>query len=50
MSDKVVMLNESSLTNIANAIRTKLSSTDSYRPSDMDEAIMSISNSGGGRV
>ena len=43
-----VLVNDSSLTNIADAIRTKKESTDKYLPSEMADAILSIKSGGGG--
>ena len=43
-----VLVNESSLTGIANAIRGKNGSTDTYKPSEMAAAITAISGGGGG--
>ena len=43
-----VLVNESSLTGIANAIRGKNGSTDTYKPSEMSAAITAISGGGGG--
>ena len=45
-----VLVNESSLTGIANAIRGKNGSTDTYKPSEMAAAITAISGGGGGSV
>ena len=42
-----VLVNENNLTNIANAIRGKNGSTDTYKPSEMAEAITAISGGGG---
>ena len=42
-----VLVNESSLTGIANAIRGKNGSTDTYKPSEMAAAITAISGGGG---
>lgn len=42
-----VLVNENSLTNIANAIRGKNGSTDTYKPSEMAAAITAISGGGG---
>ena len=42
-----VLVNESSLTGIADAIRGKNGSTDTYKPSEMAAAITAISGSGG---
>lgn len=42
-----VTLEESYLTNIANAIRTKTGLTTTYKPFEMPDAILSISGSGG---
>lgn len=41
-----VLVSETSLTNIANSIRTKLGSSDTYRPGDMSSAIDSIPSGG----
>ncbi len=41
-----VLVNEESLTNIANAIREKNSETTTYKPSEMAEAIQNISSGG----
>ena len=43
-----VLVNESNLTNIANAIRGKNGSTDTYKPSEMAAAITAISGGGSG--
>lgn len=43
-----VLVNESSLTGIADAIRGKNGSTDTYKPSEMAAAITAISGGGGG--
>lgn len=43
-----VLVNESSLTGIANAIRSKNGSTTTYKPSEMAEAITAISGGGSG--
>ena len=43
-----VLVNESSLTGIANAIRGKNGSTDTYKPSEMAAAITAISGGGSG--
>lgn len=43
-----VLVNESSLTGIANAIRGKNGSADTYKPSEMAAAITAISGGGGG--
>ena len=43
-----VLVNESSLTSIANAIRGKNGSTDTYKPSEMAAAITAISGGGSG--
>lgn len=45
-----VLVNESSLTGIANAIRGKNGSTDTYKPSEMAAAITAISGGGGSGV
>jgi hypothetical protein len=37
-----VLITESNLTNIANAIRTKTGSTDTYTPAAMPSAILAI--------
>ena len=42
-----VLVNENNLTNIANAIRGKNGSTDTYKPSEMAAAITAISGGGG---
>ena len=42
-----VLVNESSLTGIADAIRSKNGSTDTYKPSEMAAAITAISGGGG---
>lgn len=42
-----VLISESILTAIADAIREKLSTTDTYKPSEMAEAVESISGGGG---
>ena len=42
-----VLVNESSLTGIANAIRSKNGSADTYKPSEMAAAITAISGGGG---
>lgn len=43
-----VLISESILTAIADAIREKLSTTDTYKPSEMADAVESISGGGGG--
>lgn len=43
-----VMITEQYLTDIADAIREKLETQDEYKPSEMAEAILSISGGGGG--
>ena len=43
-----VLVNDSSLTDIADAIRTKKGNTDKYLPSEMADAILSIKSGGGG--
>lgn len=43
-----VLISESILTAIAEAIREKLSTTDTYKPSEMADAVESISGGGGG--
>ena len=43
-----VLVNENNLTNIANAIRGKNGSTNTYKPSEMAAAITAISGGGGG--
>lgn len=43
-----VLVNESSLTGIADAIRGKNGSTDTYKPSEMAAAITAISGGGSG--
>lgn len=45
-----VLVNDSSLTSIANAIREKTGSSDTYKPSEMAGAIASITTGGGGEV
>ena len=45
-----VLVNESSLTGIADAIRGKNGSTDTYKPSEMAAAITAISGGGGSGV
>ena len=47
MSDKVVMLNESSLKNIANSIRNKTETTEVMYPSEMSTLIDNIKVGGG---
>ncbi len=42
-----VLVNDSSLSAIADAIRTKKESTDKYKPSEMADAILSIESGGG---
>ena len=39
---------ETNIQNIANAIRTKLSTTDTYKVSEMSDAILSITSGGSG--
>lgn len=41
-----VLISESILTAIADAIREKLSTTDTYKPSEMADAVESISGGG----
>lgn len=43
-----VIINDTNLTNIANAIREKNGSTDTYMPSEMADAIAAIETGGGG--
>lgn len=43
-----VIINDTNLTNIANAIREKNGTTDTYKPSEMAEAILAIEAGGGG--
>lgn len=43
-----VVINDTNLTNIADAIREKNGLTDKYKPSEMAAAILAISSSGGG--
>lgn len=45
-----VLVDDSNLTKIADAIRLKTGSTDSYKPGEMDGAILSIPSSGGPSV
>ena len=47
MSDKIVMLNESSLKNIANSIRNKTETTEVMYPSEMSAMIDNIKVGGG---
>ena len=42
-----VLVNESSLTGIANAIRSKNGTSDTYKPSEMAAAIEAIESGGG---
>lgn len=43
-----VIINDTNLTNIANAIREKNGLTDTYKPSEMADAIIAIPSGGGG--
>lgn len=43
-----VIINDTNLTNIANAIRGKNGTTTTYKPSEMAAAITAISGGGGG--
>lgn len=43
-----VLIKSESMTNIANAIREKLNTSDTYLPSEMPDAILSIEGGGGG--
>ena len=45
-----VIINDTHLTNIANAIRDKNGSSDTYKPSEMANAIESIETGGGEAV
>lgn len=44
----VGLINKEDIYNIADAIRVKLETTDTYFPSEMAEAILSIKTGGGG--